>query len=153
MKVIFLLLAMSLGHCCDAKAGVADPEKRFNTTPIKHVVVLMEENRSFDHLFGCSSLPVEKMSKTASNPVDVSQPSKGKVTVDCNSPYVGLCDPCHGLPCTTEKIRLPSPADPFKQRYLYEGGYFPIFPIRNYFVIPGLLGPSRACNAKVILSS
>ena len=45
--------------------------KTYNT-PIKHVVVLMEENRSFDHLFGFSSIKgLNKLTGSESNPVRI----------------------------------------------------------------------------------
>ena len=75
----------------------------FNTK-IKHVVVLMEENRSFDHLFGYSSLNIDKLKGTETNPKDLTDPSKGLLKVDDSSPYIGECDPCRGLPCTTQKL-------------------------------------------------
>ena len=74
-------------------------------TPIKHVVVLMLENRSFDHMLGfVKSIPVNGLNGTESNPIDTTDPSKGSVTVDHNSPYIGPCDPSHGTPATTQKI-------------------------------------------------
>ena len=56
---------------------------------IKHVVVLYEENRAFDHLFGWDkSLRVEGLSGSESNPIDPSEPSKGHVNVFDGAPYV-----------------------------------------------------------------
>ena len=80
----------------------AQNEKQYNTK-IKHVVVLMEENRSFDHMFGYSSLNVDKLTNQT-NPKNLKDPSAGFLKVDDKSPYIGQCDPCHGLPCTTQKL-------------------------------------------------
>ena len=73
-------------------------------TPIRHVVVLMEENRSFDHLFGFSSLKVNKLKGDESNPISLADPTKGAFSVKKGSKFIGPCDPCHGLTCTTSKL-------------------------------------------------
>ena len=99
--------------------------------PIKHVSVLMEENRSFDHMFGwvgprvssarraVGTHPLALLSPSTSynknqsfnglkgnesNPISTTDPHSKRVTVSANSPYVGPCDPCHGTPCTTQKL-------------------------------------------------
>jgi len=75
------------------------------TTPIRHVVVLMLENRSFDHMVGFMNNPnIDGLKGNESNPYNTSNPSQGSVTVQKTSPYVGSFDPCHGVPCTTQKI-------------------------------------------------
>jgi len=91
------------------------------TTPIKHVVVLMLENRqevnnkkerelkgktrSFDHMLGYSNHPgLDGLIGNETNPYNTSDPSAGHFTVSNSSRYVGLIDPCHEVPCTTQKI-------------------------------------------------
>ncbi|KAJ9469037.1 Non-specific phospholipase C2 [Diplonema papillatum] len=70
---------------------------------IKHVVLLMEENRSFDHM--CGFFPgVNGLKGNETNPYNTSDPNSPVVTVSRDSPYVGPYDPDHGLPATTEKI-------------------------------------------------
>eukprot|EP00940_MAST-03C_sp_MAST-3C-sp2_P001310 g1310.t1 len=86
---------------------------------IKHVVVLMLENRAFDHMFGFSSLPVDGLTGREFNRVNTSDPNSTQVFVEANSPYVGTCDPCHGVPCTTEKIF--GNADPQHDRPTMDG--------------------------------
>ena len=75
-------------------------------SPIKHVVVVMEENRAFDHVFGWASdlLGVNGLTGRESNPISTTRPKSKAVPVKYGSPYIGPCDPCHGLPCTTSKI-------------------------------------------------
>jgi phospholipase C len=73
---------------------------------IKHVIVLMEENRSFDHFFGYAAelLGVDGVKGDEYQLKDLSDPSKGRVNIDDKSPYCGLCDPDHGTPATTKKV-------------------------------------------------
>eukprot|EP00911_Craspedida_sp_UC1_P002499 UC1_evm1s1858 len=71
---------------------------------IKHIVVLMEENRSFDHFFGWSKLAVNKLKGDEFNLKKVSDPTSQRVKVSATAPYVNPCDPNHGTPATTEKI-------------------------------------------------
>ena len=64
---------------------------------IKHVVVLYEENRAFDHLLGHQKqLHVDGLKGDESNPVSLKDPSKGKVTVFDGAPYVAKEQPRHG---------------------------------------------------------
>ena len=56
---------------------------------IKHIVVLYEENRAFDHFFGWqTALDVDRLAGNETNPVDLDDPSKGNVTVFPGAPYV-----------------------------------------------------------------
>ena len=64
---------------------------------IKHVVVLYEENRAFDHLLGHQkALKVDGLKGTESNPIDRKDPSKGSVEVFDGAPYVAVEQPRHG---------------------------------------------------------
>ena len=64
---------------------------------IKHVVVLYEENRAFDHLLGHQkSLHVDGLKGTESNPIDPKNPKKGSVSVFDGAPYVAVEQPRHG---------------------------------------------------------
>lgn len=68
---------------------------------IEHVVVLMFENRSFDHLLGLLSddldYPGVRLGDDRfSNPVDPADPSKGRVRVTDDATFAGLgVDPPH----------------------------------------------------------
>lgn len=76
---------------------------------IEHVVVLMFENRSFDHMLGLLSddpaYPgVRAGDARFSNPVDPSDPSKGRVTVtDDATPDLGT-DPSHSHASVMEQL-------------------------------------------------
>lgn len=96
-----LLLAASVAGAQLAAAGVP-------ARGPKHIVVLMEENRSFDHMFFDSKLPVDVLRSTDptpfSNPLNSTDPNSPRVVVNGNSPYVGKCDPNHSTTATTQKI-------------------------------------------------
>ena len=64
---------------------------------IKHVVVLYEENRAFDHFFGWqTSLNVDGLKGDETNPVDLNDASRGSVKVFPGAPYVAKEQPRHG---------------------------------------------------------
>jgi phospholipase C len=74
---------------------------------IKHIVVLMEENRSFDHFFGYGSkagLKINGLTGTEKNYVDSSDPTSKSISVNDNAAQVSMCDPHHLTPATTAKI-------------------------------------------------
>jgi phospholipase C len=71
---------------------------------IKHVVVLMMENRPFDHLFGWYQGGVDGLTGEEFNLVDPANPSSDKVYADNKAPFMNQCDPCHATPCTTSKL-------------------------------------------------
>lgn len=73
---------------------------------IKHVIVLMLENRSFDHLFGWATelLKVNGLKGSESNPISTKSPEEGHITVSKDAPYINKCCPTHNFPDTTEKI-------------------------------------------------
>ena len=71
---------------------------------IKHIIVLMEENRSFDHLFGFSALPVERLKGDEWNLVNTSNPAGPRITVSDNAVNVNPCDPDHSTPATLAKM-------------------------------------------------
>ena len=63
---------------------------------IKHVVVLYEENRAFDHFFGWqTSLNVDGLKGDETNPVDLNDASRGSVKVFPGAPYVAKEQPRH----------------------------------------------------------
>jgi phospholipase C len=76
---------------------------------IRHIVLLIEENRSFDHIFGFRK-GVNGLTGNESNPVDPMNASYGRVYVSAGAPDVALCDPDHDLPPTTWKIYGPEAA-------------------------------------------
>lgn len=74
-------------------------------SPIKHVIVLMEENRSFDHMFGFyTKTKVDGLTGKEFNLVDPTNPDSLKITVNSMAKPLNPCDPDHGYPATTSKI-------------------------------------------------
>eukprot|EP01059_Diplonema_ambulator_P024729 TRINITY_DN4104_c1_g1_i1.p1 TRINITY_DN4104_c1_g1~~TRINITY_DN4104_c1_g1_i1.p1 ORF type:complete len:644 (+),score=201.25 TRINITY_DN4104_c1_g1_i1:1082-3013(+) len=70
---------------------------------IKHVVVLMEENRSFDHIFGWRK-GVNGLTGNEYNLLDSTNPNSEKIYVSKNGTQITKCDPYHSTPTTTDKI-------------------------------------------------
>ena len=74
---------------------------------IKHIVVLYEENRAFDHFFGWqTALDVDRLVGNETNPVDLDDPSKGNVTVFPGAPYVAKEQPRHGYSAYQTKFDI-----------------------------------------------
>ena len=73
---------------------------------VKNVVVLMLENRPFDHIFGWAgeSLKVNGLKGDEYNYVQLSNTSSEKVFVNGKCPFINDCDPGHGTTATTFKI-------------------------------------------------
>ena len=74
-----------------------------NGGKIKHVVVLMEENRSFDHMLGWRK-GVNGLKGDEYNLVDTKDPNSKKVYVSKNGTAINMCDPAHTTSATTDKI-------------------------------------------------
>lgn len=92
--MMLLLVAQTTALVTDA----ATPSDR-----VKHIVVLMLENRAFDHVFGWFP-GVDGLNGSQFNRVNASDPNSTKVFQTPNSTYINQCDPNHGLPATTYKI-------------------------------------------------
>ena len=70
-----------------------------------HIIVVMEENRSFDHLLGWSKqLKVNGLTGKESNPISTITANSPLVYVDQDSPYIAPADPDHTTYATTSKI-------------------------------------------------
>lgn len=80
----------------------------FAASPIKHVVVMMLENRAFDHLLGYYGRDVDKrvdgLTGHECNQIDLSDPSAGKICVNDQAKDVCPYDPNHSFRATTERI-------------------------------------------------
>ncbi len=91
MKKVFVIFVFVLMHayCC-----VADRSSR-----IRHIVVLMMENRSFDHLLGFlkadKNPKIDGLTGNESMPRDPSDISKGSVPVSRGGYDVSPDDPKH----------------------------------------------------------
>lgn len=93
-----------------AVAPGADPNLR-NLSKIDHIVILMMENRSFDHMLGYLTLAgrtdVDGLDRTMFN---VYQPATGGAAIKVNvKPMVstgmaGFNDPCHGGQCVDQQV-------------------------------------------------
>ena len=112
MRSLYVLLCICL--IVGAFASPEDTKSRVKDekpTPasdgrIKHVVVLMMENRPFDHMLGWSSeeLGTEGLTGEEFNLVDPSDPNSEKVYVSDKAPFLNECDPSHTVPSTTAKL-------------------------------------------------
>jgi phospholipase C len=92
-KVVGVLLLVLL--CTTLCNGIAGK--------IKHVIVLMEENRSFDHMFGFYP-GVDGLKGNECNYLNTSDTHSKNVCVNKVAPYINPCDPDHSTPATTWKI-------------------------------------------------
>mgnify|MGYP001560294631 FL=1 len=71
---------------------------------IKHIVVLMEENRSFDNMLGYYPGTKHGLRGNESNPVNAFNATAGTVRVSPTAKFINECDPNHSLNATTYKI-------------------------------------------------
>jgi phospholipase C len=102
--VSLVLLVLLLASEALATAGKAK-----QTYPIKKVVILMLENRSFDHMLGflkTKNPNIDGLNGNESIPVNPTNKSRyePRVPIKNNSPYVGLLDPDHSVNASTWKI-------------------------------------------------
>jgi phospholipase C len=94
-RVALALLVLVILACNSSGFEVANK--------IKHVIVLMEENRSFDHMFGFYP-GVDGLKGNECNFVNNSDPNSQKVCVNKWAPEFNPCDPDHSTPATTWKL-------------------------------------------------
>jgi phospholipase C len=88
-----------------SNSAVSLANKASEKSPIEHIIVLMMENRSFDHLLGFLELMgLDGLVGNEYNLRNVKDPSSGKVTVNRNGYDTGPDDPGHTFPDTTEQI-------------------------------------------------
>eukprot|EP00462_Mataza_sp_D1_P025206 CAMPEP_0175146410 /NCGR_PEP_ID=MMETSP0087-20121206/15366_1 /TAXON_ID=136419 /ORGANISM="Unknown Unknown, Strain D1" /LENGTH=495 /DNA_ID=CAMNT_0016431375 /DNA_START=18 /DNA_END=1502 /DNA_ORIENTATION=- len=97
MKLVLSLLFTGLINCGETESKASPQQK------IKHVVLLMEENRSFDHMFGWYP-GVNGLTGKESNPYNTNDPKSKRIYVGNTSLYIGPMDPDHSTPATTSKI-------------------------------------------------
>jgi len=91
--IVAVLLVSSMVQCIDY--------------PIEHVVVMMEENRSFDHIVGWMTRinpEIRGLTGKEFNHVNVSDPKSLEIHVDDATEYQGAFDPDHSIDGTTEGI-------------------------------------------------
>lgn len=78
--------------CCSAA------QKPAGAAAIKTVVILVMENRSFDQMLGFMNRlnpEIDGLTGTESNPLSLTDPAAGEVTVSDQAPYVDQADPGH----------------------------------------------------------
>ena len=76
-------------------------------SPVRHVIVLMMENRSFDHFLGhlAKGDPrIDGLNGSQYNPINPADPSSQKMPVNYNAVDGGPDDPCHEFDCITQQI-------------------------------------------------
>ena len=94
-----------------------------STSGIQHIVVLMLENRSFDHMLGylkAQDSNIEGLTGTEANPTDPSLLDQGNVEevtvsqLSGNAGYVTTLDPAHEYPDVTVQVfgQTPPPSPP-----------------------------------------
>ncbi|KAL6289530.1 hypothetical protein ACE6H2_007040 [Prunus campanulata] len=85
---------------------VTESSSRSSSSPIKTVVVLVQENRSFDHILGwMKSLnpEINGVTGSESNPISTSDPNSTLVFFGDNSAYVDP-DPGHSIQAVYEQV-------------------------------------------------
>jgi phospholipase C len=92
--------------------------------PIRHLVVLMMENRSFDHMAGfmkAPGYPIDGLNGNESNPMSPQDPTP--VVVSSDAPYVLPFDAGHSVPDTNVQLFLniagPPPVGPSNRGFVY----------------------------------
>lgn len=89
------------------------------TSPIKHVFVLMLENRSFDHIFGFSGLPgINGLTGNESNVYDgitytVQQGAEDPMSTDSNHEFLDTMEQLCGTKYSPKNHNNPFPAGPY----------------------------------------
>ncbi|KAM3279643.1 hypothetical protein ACQJBY_046799 [Aegilops geniculata] len=108
---LLLLALMVSAHCLDG-AGHHGPrvkrrrKKREIHSPVKTVVVVVMENRSFDHVLGwlrASRPDIDGLTGTESNRLNASDPASPEIFVTDKAGYVDS-DPGHGFEDIREQI-------------------------------------------------
>jgi len=75
--------------------------------PVKYVVVLMMENRSFDHFLGFlkrNISAIDGLNGNETQPYNTSDPNSKVIKVNENGFDTGPDDPCHSFNCITEQV-------------------------------------------------
>eukprot|EP01089_Gocevia_fonbrunei_P020642 TRINITY_DN7737_c0_g1_i1.p1 TRINITY_DN7737_c0_g1~~TRINITY_DN7737_c0_g1_i1.p1 ORF type:complete len:527 (-),score=110.70 TRINITY_DN7737_c0_g1_i1:35-1615(-) len=99
---VFLFLGFTLAFAKEPK----DLSYAFNER-VEHIVVLMLENRAFDHMLGYLHQINPKIDGLTGNETclyDPLDPKQGSVQVSNTSGYITSVDPNHSLPATSEQI-------------------------------------------------
>jgi phospholipase C len=117
-RVGLIFLPFLLSFVAMIQVSLAEKVKT-NVTPIEHVIVLMLENRSFDHMLGFLKKSNSKVEGCLPNVAGCSNPADPEVvgspsyTVDDSAIYVQT-SPSHSIPGTTYQLYGNSVADTSK---------------------------------------
>ena len=105
------------GAMAEAAAAAAAAPGTRTSSPIKHVVVLYLENRGFDHVLGFAAQKLKTQRRingltgNESNPLSLSDPHQGRLSILKGSPLVATMDPkCVAPP---SHIRVLPPYSPY----------------------------------------
>lgn len=127
---VFVLYLVASAHCLDAERAVGRRKKKAKHEikgPIKTLVVLVMENRSFDHMLGWlrskgGRPDIDGLTGRESNHVKASDPSSPEVFVSDGAAYVDY-DPGHSFQAIREQIfgsddssAVPAPMSGFAQQ-------------------------------------
>lgn len=100
------------------------------TSKIEHVVVLMLENRAFDHMLGWMGqwgVQVDGLTGKESNKIQRKDGTTHEAFVNGNCPYINPFDPLHDVPNVTHALMdgarwlNPAPMSGFAQSHYVEG--------------------------------
>jgi len=135
-------------------AGAAAIAPPTSTSPIENIVVIMFENRAFDHLLGHLAMTNPEIDGIPSasarcNPLDPLNPNnKSQVCVNWNVIDEGPDDPCHSFECIAQQVTgysdavnatLPPTMDGFAANAISIGGNIPfVFSAYNATNLPVL---------------
>ncbi|KAG1337718.1 non-specific phospholipase C1 [Cocos nucifera] len=105
---LLLLYLLASAHCLDSSWGKKKKRKHEIRGPIKTVVVLVMENRSFDHMLGWlttkSSRPdIDGLTGRESNRLNASDPDSPEIFVSDDAVFVDS-DPGHSFQAIREQI-------------------------------------------------
>ncbi|CAL9133031.1 unnamed protein product [Musa textilis] len=127
---VFVLYLVASAHCLDAERAVGGRKKKAKHEikgPIKTLVVLVMENRSFDHMLGWLRAKggrpdIDGLTGRESNHLKASDPSSPEVFVSDGAAYVDY-DPGHSFQAIREQIfgsddtsAVPAPMSGFAQQ-------------------------------------
>ena len=107
---------------------------------IKHIVVLMMENRSFDHMFGFygKDKGVNGLTGKEYNLLDINNPASKKIYVDDKAPFINKCDPVHDTFRTTAKL--------YGNHSRAEGCNFSCVDMHAFVTVEAVLGKGKPAN-------
>ena len=133
MATLFVAGATS-GHNLPTRRNTNKPKrtalKSDGTSKIEHVVVLMLENRAFDHMLGWMGqwgVPVDGLTGKEFNTIYKNDGSSYRAYVNGDCPHINPFDPLHNVPNVTNALMdgsrwlNPAPMSGFAQSHYVQG--------------------------------